>query len=229
MSLHLYAVCAKRPRALARRRGAVGEPLRAVPAGALVAVVGEVEGPPPLDPPTLRAHDAVVRALAQSVDALLPVRFGTIAADEAQVAAMVAERRDALAGALELVAGREQMTLRVFGTAPERTAPAPARARGGGAGTRYLTARRAADRRARAVPEIAWLRPALRRFVQAERVERHRTPPLVATVHHLIRRGQAPAYLAVIERAARTARPVRVVASGPAPPWAFTGDADGAP
>ena len=222
MSLHLYAVCAERPRALGRRRGAVGEPLRAVAAGPLVAVVGEVTGAPPLDPATLRAHDATVRALAKSVEALLPVRFGTIAANEAQVAAMVAERGDALADALELVAGREQMTLRVFGEAHERKAPALPRPRSGGAGTRYLTARRAADHQARAVPEIAWLRPALRRFVKAERVERHRTPPLIATVHHLIARGEAPAYLTVIERATRRDRPVRVVASGPWPPWAFT-------
>lgn len=225
MSLHLYAVCAERPRALGRCRGAVGEPLRAVAAGALVAVVGEVTGTPAIDSATLRAHDAAVRALAKSVNALLPVRFGTIAANEAQVAAMVAERRDALSDALELVAGREQMTLRVFGRAQERKTPSLPRARTGGAGTRYLTARRAADRQARAVPEIAWLRPALSRFVKAERVERHRTPPLVATVHHLIARGEAPAYLTAIERATRRDRPVRVVATGPWPPWGFTDEA----
>jgi hypothetical protein len=219
VSLYLYAVCGARPAALARRRGAVGEPLRVVSAGALVAVVGEVATPPPLDAATLRAHDAAVRALAKSVEALLPVRFGTIAADDAQVIAMLAERRDALADALDLVAGREQMTLRVFGTAkPARAARPRARAV---TGTGYLAARRAAERAARAVPEIAWLRPALSRFVKAERVERHRTPPLVATVHHLVQRGQSRAYLAAVGRASRREPSVRVVAAGPWPPWAF--------
>jgi hypothetical protein len=224
VSLHLYAVCAAPPPSLGRRRGAAGESLRAVRVGSLVAVVGDVAAPPALDRATLRAHDATVRALARSVSALLPVRFGTMASDESHVAAMVGERRDVLAKALDLVAGREQMTLRVFGdTSPRGSGTrVRTRARGTGAGTGYLAARRAAERAARAVPEIAWLRPALRRFVKAERVERHRTPPLVATVHHLIPRGDARAYVAAVRRAGgRDGRPVRVVAQGPSPPWAF--------
>jgi hypothetical protein len=225
VSLQVYAVSRERPPALGRRRGAVGERLRAVPAGGLIAVVGEVAAAPRIDAATLRAYDAAVRALSRSVDALLPVRFGTMATDDAHVAAMVAERRDALADALELVAGREQMTLRLFGPGRATNASAVAPPRRGGAGTRYLAARRAAERRARAVPEMSWLRPALRRFVKAERVDRHRTPPLVATVHHLIPRGKSLAYLRAVERASRTPRAVRVAASGPWPPWAFTDEA----
>jgi gas vesicle protein GvpL/GvpF len=246
VSLLLYAVCAKRPRALAGKRGTLGEPLSAIACGDLVAVVGKVASTPPLDASTLRAHEAVVRALAKSVDAILPARFGTLVPDAARVATLVAERREALEDALALVAGREQMTLRVFGAAHDRALPPPARAvTRGGVGTRYLAARRADDRRARALPEIDWLRPAIKRFVRAERVERHRTPPLVASVHHLIPRGRAADYLAAVARAERRAsrnesaarsqkkrsetsharaRGVRVVASGPWPPWAFAAD-----
>jgi hypothetical protein len=140
---------------------------------------------------------------------------------------VVGERREALTAALALVAGREQMTLRVFGESPG-AAPAPrraSRARGAGrAGTRYLRERRAAAERARAVPEIDWLRPALSRFVRAERTERHARPPLLASVHHLIPRGRAGAYLAAVDRALRSSPVVRVIASGPWPAWAFVSE-----
>jgi hypothetical protein len=201
--------------------------LRAIDCRDLVAIVGEPPLPPVLEPATLRAYEATVRGLATSVDAILPVRFGTVLPDAASVCAVVLERYDALTAALALVAGREQMTLRVFGVPgatpramPERRAPTAR----GGTGTRYLAARRAADRRARAVPEIAWLRPAIRKFVRAERAERHVQPPLLASVHHLIPRGRAAAYLAAVERASRTRRRVHIVASGPWPPWAFASE-----
>jgi hypothetical protein len=169
-----------------------------------------------------------VRGLTTAVDAMLPVRFGTILPDAAALCAVVAERQTALTEALALVAGREQMTLRVFGAAtPARIRPSrrrvPAKS-GRGAGARYLESRRAAEDRAHAVPEIDWLRPALARFVRAERTERHERPPLLASVHHLIPRGRAAAYLAAVERALRTRRTVRIVASGPSPAWAFASE-----
>lgn len=219
----LYAVCARRPPALTRRRGTCGEPLSAIACGDVVAVVGDVASAPALDAATLRTHDAVVRRLAGSVDALLPVRFGTLFANAPAAVAAVMERHDALAEALALVSGREQMTLRVFGAAAAARDGAPARSTRAAptTGAAYMRARQAAERRARRVPEIAWLRPALERFVHAERVERHRTPPLLASVHHLIPRGRAAQYLAAVARASRGARRVRVVATGPSPAWAF--------
>jgi hypothetical protein len=105
--------------------------------------------------------------------------------------------------------------------ARRRAAPAGAGAAPAGAGARYLVARRSAALRARAVPEIDWLRPSLARFVRAERAERHARAPLLASVHHLLPKGRAAAYLAAVDRALRTRRGVRVVASGPWPPWAF--------
>ena len=228
MSLCFYAVCATRPRQLGRRRGVARERLRAIACGDLVAVVGEVPSAPSLDAGTLRAYDATMRGLTSAVDAMLPVRFGTILPDAAALCTVVGERRAALTEALALVAGREQMTLRVFGDATRVTVrPSPRRVSpksGRGAGARYLDARRAAEARAHAVPEIDWLRPALARFVRAERTERHERPPLLASVHHLIPRGRAAAYLAAVDRALRTRRAVRIVASGPSPAWAFASE-----
>ena len=57
--------------------------------------------------------------------------------------------------------------------------------------------------------------------VAAETVERHATPPLRASVYHLIPRGTAEDYLAAVREASQRHPEVRVVASGPWPPYAF--------
>ena len=167
----------------------------------------------------------------------LPVFFGMgwIAArvdiksllSESSLADLLAARAPELSEALALVAGREQMTLRVLGDAPA-TVETPRDHAGDetlGPGARYLTARRAEWRRAREAPELTPLRPALAPVVRAERVTRHDAPPLLASVYHLIDRGDAAAYHAVVEHA--DLGTVRVVATGPWPPYAFAPEALG--
>ena len=200
--LNVYAIVDVAPSA--EVRGAAGEPVRAVSAGALLALAGEVDAPPDLTAESLRAHDAAVRRLAEICPALLPVRFGSIAVDGVELSAREAELREAL----ELVRGREQMTLRVYGEAgaPDR-----------GSGTAYLESLR----RARAVPALDPLRAALSALVQAERTEPH-DGPLIASVYHLIDRGKAAEYLEAVEGTALT---VRVAASGPWPAWSFAPEA----
>jgi len=78
---------------------------------------------------------------------------------------------------------------------------------------------------AREAPELEPLRPWLEPLVRAERVTRHDTPPLIASVYHLIDRGAGAAYLAAVERVALAA--ARVVATGPWPPYAFAPEALG--
>ena len=73
--------------------------------------------------------------------------------------------------------------------------------------------------------ELEPLRPWLEPLVRAERVTRHDTPPLIASVYHLIDRGAGAAYLAAVERVALAA--ARVVATGPWPPYAFAPEALG--
>jgi gas vesicle protein GvpL/GvpF len=109
--------------------------------------------------------------------------------------------------------------LRVWG---ETSAPWPPAAEGGsGPGARYLASRRHAHERARRVPELDTLRPALAELVREERAERHDRPPLLATVQHLIARGASVRYLSVIEAAGPRLLPWRVSVSGPWLPYAF--------
>ena len=105
----------------------------------------------------------------------------------------LAPRAIEVAGRLVHVRGREQMTLRLFGTRtaldlapPAPQAPARGRLR---PGTRYLTERRRLHAGA-AVPELDPIRRALDGLVADERVQRHATPPLLASAYHLVPRGR---------------------------------------
>jgi hypothetical protein len=216
--VYLYALLSAAP-SCETGMGVCAEPLRIVHTGGLVALVGDVTEVPAPSPVILRAQDAVLRRLAAALDAVLPVRFGTLLPDDAALAEALAQRQPQLARALDRVAGCEQMTLRVWGETPAAAPAADTAA--GGPGTRYLAGRRRAHERARRVPELEPLRQQLGDLVREERVERHDRPPLLATVQHLIARGASPRYLEVSHAARASVRPWRVSVSGPWLPYAF--------
>jgi hypothetical protein len=205
--IDVYAVLERPP-----RRDFRDDSVRFVKVGALAVACGDTERAPELSEATLRARDRLVRELAASCDAILPARFGSLVADEAELAEKLAPLSAELAKALDLVRGREQMTLRVFGSA---VVAAPTRAT---TGTEYLAERARAATAARSVAEIAPLRARLAPLVFAERVERHEGIALRATVHHLVARGGSAAYLAAIPG---TVEGFTLRASGPQPPYAF--------
>jgi hypothetical protein len=219
MSPYVYALLAESPRGDAGT-GLGAEPLRFVPVDGVLVAVGDMAGPPAVSPTTLLAHDAVVRRLAAAVDAILPVRFGTLLDGDRALAEAIGERAPRLREALTLVAGREQMTLRIFGDPAPPPAAKPA-AGNLGPGARYLEGRRHQTRRDADVPELAPLRPLLAPLVRAEHAQRHQAPPLLASVYHLIDRGRAAAYLGAVAGGAATLAPTRAVATGPWPPYAF--------
>jgi hypothetical protein len=214
--LYLYAVLADRPR---RRlgRGLRGEPVRAVSAGGLVIAAGAMARPPRVSLRAVEAHDATVRRLAALTPAALPMRFGTLVADAAELDRRLARRTGPLRQALALVAGREQMTLliaRAEGRAPAR--PRDAR-RPGGPGARYL-ARLARDQ---AAPDWGPLRAALAPLVRVEQVAPAAHTPGGARVHHLVDRGRSAVYRTLAEEAARALPGIRVTVIGPSAPYAF--------
>jgi hypothetical protein len=216
--VYLYALLSATPRA-ETGVGICDEPLRTVATDALVALVGDVDAIPAVSAAALRAQDTLVSRLAGALDAVLPARFGTVVADDATLVEMLARRRPELTRALARVAGCEQMTLRVWGQAGAPAPPAPAV--GDGPGARYLAARRHAHERARQVPELDGLRPALAPLVRDERIERHDRPPLLATVQHLVGRGASASYRTAVEVGAARLSPWRVSVSGPWLPYAF--------
>lgn len=206
--------------------GLVGEPLRRLEVGPVAAILGEME-PPTVTPGVLAAHDAVVRRLAEHLPALLPARFGQAIPDESTLTAWIAARERDLVDALALVQGCVQMTLRVFAgpDAGEPAAPVPADLpEDWGPGARFLHARREAAARARALPEIAPLRDALRPLLRAERIERAQSGKPGrpwATAYDLVPREEADAYARAVAETAPRLAGWKVTATGPWPPYAF--------
>jgi hypothetical protein len=228
----LYAIVRRAPREAV---GARAEPLLEIGFESFCVLAGDA--PPALSVDALRAHEAAVRRIAEACAACLPARFGAAAADEEALRRELAPRAAELLEALQLVEGREQMTLRVhgrgpapasnappFGLRPSPAKPAPPSdappfglrpSPAGGPGTRYLEDRR----RARHLPELDPLRTALASLTRAERVERHSEPGLLASVYHLIDRGSAQAYLRAVD--ATRLEGFRILVSGPWPAWSF--------
>jgi gas vesicle protein GvpL/GvpF len=198
----LYAIVTTVP---AGATDPAGTPLRVVKAGSLVALAGPPS--PGVSPEALRAHEATVRKIADKTDACLPARFGAAAEDEAALIRELERREAELTAALDLVRGREQMTLRV------RTSPPARKAGRRRSGTRYLEDRR----RSQQAPELDPLRTRLRGLIRAEKIER--ASEVLVSVYHLVDRGQAEAYARAI--AAQPLDGLEVSVSGPWPAWSF--------
>lgn len=199
----LYAIVSQAPASLT---GARGEPLRALREGELTLLAGEP--PPPLTVEALRAYDAAARRIAEACDACLPARFGASAENEQALLELIKPREAELREALQLVRGREQMTLRIHG------APAPAQP-ATGSGTRYLEERRRANK----LPELDPLREKLAGIVRAERIERHAKEGFLASVYHLIDRGESARYTHLVQESVLDK--LHLTASGPWPAWSF--------
>ena len=237
MAVWLYAIVPSWHRLSAASTGLYDEPLETVRCGRVTAVVGEMDradlagdlatrpdGAPmsPAQRRSLARHDRVVRHVAADADALLPARYGVHAASRAALRALVSSRASDFAAALRMVAGAEQMTLRVsLVTRAGRARAAKVRRRRPAPGGRaYLLARAHAQRAALLTEELAPIRAALDSLIRHERVIAG-PPPFEATYYHLINRGRAAAYRRLVRRRMAEVPAIGVTVTGPYPPYAF--------
>ena len=214
----LYALVAGAERPL-RAVGIGGEPLRVVRIQGIDSVVGILPRAPKPTIAAMRRYDKVERTLMTSYASVLPARFATCAATTDVLALSVGDRRAAIRRNLVLVRRRVQMTVRLF------SGPKPR-------GTRARTASPDADPTSRGanylrtrmedmqVPGADRLRPAVARWVRAERSERHSGGQLAGTLYHLVPRSAVSAYHRALSNAAVDAGLATVV-TGPWPPYAF--------
>jgi len=162
----------------------------------------------------LQHQHAVVAALMDRTDALLPARFGSSLA-EASLREAIGKREASLVEALALVRGRRQMTIRVFGEREPADAGPDRRL----SGTEYLKGLQA--RAHHVPPEVTAIRRAIGGLAAAERVEPGERG-LRVTVFHLVATGDLAAYA---DRAGRLdLLPHQARVSGPWPPFAFAPD-----
>jgi Gas vesicle synthesis protein GvpL/GvpF len=212
--IYAYAVCRREAiDAPPRRRGLGGAALRVTESEGLAVVYSRHRSLRPRPAPAqLWAHERTVEAL-MSRGAVLPMRFGTVLADEADLAKALSERRDELAAGLDRVGRRVELGVRVFADRPERP--------DAGTGRAYLLARveehRAAARAARAV------HAPLAELAFDSRTRLRVAPGTVFAAAYLVERADVPAFRAEVERAA-TAAGLRAVCTGPWPAYSFVED-----
>jgi Gas vesicle synthesis protein GvpL/GvpF len=208
--LYVYAITEP---GLPRRLRILGHSLHVLPVERVQVVVERRRSPADASPEILQEQHSIVVALAGRSGALLPARFGSLV-DEESLRAMVVEHQPGLVEALNLVRGRQQMTVRVFG-APAAPPPEPGPPT---TGTKFLEARRA---RAHYVPpEAETIRDVLGGFAAAERVEPGERG-LRVTVFHLVPHDRLNAYRDRASVLQSQLAPYQVTVTGPWPAFAF--------
>ena len=195
-----------------------GERFRIIRNGRVAAVVTHRSRPLTPSTENLRRYDRTMRELAARFPAILPARFGTTVPED-ELLFILSSRRASLARGLATVRGRVQMTVRVMTSAAE-VLPATEPFGNASSGRDYLTGKARAAAAARIVPAFEPIRGAVARWIRDERVDRRAG---VASVYHLIPRSSVDAYQRTLNAAADAAG-VRLVVTGPWPPYAFSAD-----
>jgi hypothetical protein len=145
---------------------------------------------------------------------VLPLRFGTVLADEAALTEALTARRDEFAAALERVRGRVELGVRVVADRPTRPDRRP------DSGREYVLARLEEQRRAeRAAREL--LAP-LAALASDSRLRRGSVAPTLLSAAYLVERDEVPAFRERVDELAAAWPDVRVVCSGPWAPYSFT-------
>lgn len=184
----------------------------------IYAAVEEVETRPQMSESALRVQHEIVQAIAGSVAAILPARFGAFL-DATELKQLVTMRRGPIDKALELVSRRAQMTVRVFSTEPASAVVRPAAAERAISGTAYLEQRRREASGAGLRAPATALAAAVRPLVVSERIERGQGR-VEWTMYHLVNRDAADDY----RRTAAPFESAAIAVTGPWPPFAFVPD-----
>lgn len=218
--LYLYAVTeSPTPPDLPGLRGA---PLRAVGEAGLFAIVSEHEElrvQPTED--DLWVHDSVVEALMDGAS-VLPVRLGSLVADDAAVLTFLLERRREFELAFERVRGAVELGVRAA-IAPEGVAePEPEDAvAAAGPGTGYMQARLRRERRG--TEAASRIHEPLASLARAStfRVSARERPVLNAA--YLVDRDRIEDFTTRVEELNRQSEAM-IVCTGPWPPYSFSSE-----
>ena len=211
--------------------GVYGGALRWVSHGGLVAVVSPIAEPSRLAAPTtaeLLDYERVIRAHHAVAD-VVPMRFGSMLADEAAVRAHLDAQQAVYQRALERVAGCVELGVRLLVSPPDSPAtpeaPPKQEIRSGASYLKALQRRHSAESRLR--DHCAALEQALVSKV-APLCREHRMElapprpgePVLCSLYFLVPRGQVPLFHAALSaNAAGDSTPAAV--SGPWPPFNF--------
>lgn len=210
-------------------------PVRALREAGITVWVGDAAHPPAPDIDRIRDHDRVIRSALERGFTPVPIRFGQVVHDDAALRSHL-EERDYSAD-LERVRDTVEFGIRIVDVevagAPEVPAPdapaivAPAQQKATASGSAYMRAlaekiHAAEGRRARALDAAHGMDDALGAWVRERRIEPSEQPP-GAAVAHLVQTSDAPAYGARARELSSGYRPLRIIVTGPWPPYSFVG------
>lgn len=198
-----------------------GRAVHGVTAGSLRAAVSDgLQAPPQPSEPNLWMHERVVDALMRE-RTVLPMRFGTVLADAAEIRRFLRERQDELLAALARVDGAIELGVRVaWRDAADTPLPAPPGASAPPAGAGYLASLIERRRRAQELadrvdePLRALSRDSTRRILVA--------PNLPLSGAYLVARERLGEFRARVDRLEREIDGAAIVCTGPWAPYGFT-------
>jgi len=228
---YIYGVVGFPPELARGIQGLGGNPVRLLPQGDVAAVVSPSPlSPWPLDEAHLTLHGIVVEEVMRSRP-ILPVRYNTLLRTEEAVIALLAERAQAFRAALERVAGRVEMGLRVLWDPPgESEVPAEQEIEGGGPGTEYLSRRLKEEwRRAKLLQAgerlVQELDAPLRSLAIESRLQRFPTNRFLIAGAYLVDRDRVDAFREGVMKARERFPRLRFLLTGPWPPYHFVNGA----
>jgi hypothetical protein len=200
------------------RRGLGGARLRALDRGGLAAVYSRHRSLRPRPTPQLvLAHERVVEAV-MARGAVLPLRFGTELEREEELAAVLSSRREELLQSLERVRGKAELGVRMI---PEHPDPGSRAAEPTGRG--YLLARvREHHHDQQAIREV---HGALVALSAASCIRDPPRPPAILVASYLVDSERIAEFRRQADQVARDQSGVRVMVTGPWPPYSFATEA----
>jgi hypothetical protein len=180
-------------------------PLRAVRSDGLTALCAPAERRE-MSPEVLWRHEAVVESLMEGRD-LLPMRFGTLVEDDEAAVRALEERRAELKASLDRVRGAVELAVRVEAE-PGSAATTPAAA----SGTEYLRAKAHRTEAARLLHEPL-------AFLARESIVK--PGPELLRAAYLVDREAVDGFVGLVKRLQETHDGIRVLCTGPWPPYSF--------
>jgi gas vesicle protein GvpL/GvpF len=179
-------------------------PLRALRADGLTVLCAPAEQRE-LTAEVLWEHEAVVEALMEERD-VLPMRFGTLVEDDEAAVRALDERREELRKSLDRVRGAVELAIRAEAKAPKESVPA------GTTGAEYIRAKAHRTEAARLLHEpLAYL--ARESVVQPG--------PELLRAAYLVDREAVEGFVGLVRRLQETHDGIRVLCTGPWPPYSF--------
>jgi hypothetical protein len=221
--LHVYAITDSP--ASPEAGGLDGAELRAVGERAPFAVVSEHEGlAPQLSEDDLWAHEAVVEALMNRAT-VLPMRFDSAVADEAELLRILSQRREEFEVRLAGVRGAVELGVRAqldVDDGKDSAGDGPGASQGGGPGTAYLLARARHQRRADDV--LSRVHEPLAALARQSKRSAASLRPGLFKAAYLVDRDRVDAFRARVDALDSELGSGRIVCTGPWPPYGFSSE-----